>query len=68
MSAVAVTRLAALDIRVLDAQNESPAAVSRPEVAEQSGACIPQMQGAGGRRCETRDDGRGHISRLYPFE
>ncbi len=41
------TKLAALDIGVLDAQNKPPAAFSRPKMAEKSGSSIAQMQGTG---------------------
>ena len=41
---------AALGIRVLDAQDEAPAAVARQQQVEERGARIPQVQLPGGAR------------------
>ena len=41
---VAKARLAALDIRIFDAQNESTPALAGPQIAEKSGARVAEVQ------------------------
>ena len=53
---IAVSQLAALDIGVFDAQNESAAGFPSPQMAEKSGARISQMQGSGRTRGKPGDD------------
>ena len=61
MSARGVGLLAALGVRILDAQDEAPAVVAREQPAEQRGARVAEMQLARGTGCETGGDGAvGH--------
>ena len=55
---VAKTQLAALDIGVLDAQNEASAALAGPKMAEKGRPRVAQVQGPGGAGRKPRDDGR----------
>ena len=70
---IAKTHLATLDIRVFDAQDEAPAALARPKMAEKGRPRVSQVQRtrrAGGKPRDDRPriEHFGHISRLYLFE
>ena len=59
LDGVGIFGLGALDVRIVEAQDETPVVAAREEVVEQGRACIAKMDAASGGRRET-DDRRAH--------
>ena len=55
----------AFAVRVLDAQQEAPAAAARQQEAEQRRTGVAGVQAAGGARRKARDDGWFHRATVY---